>query len=73
MLDSEALSEDDSRNYRGEITRTSLKAYEKAFLHHYNDIKSFCAARNVGVMTVCSDESLEEMLFKKATEVGLIR
>lgn len=73
MLDSEAVSEDDSRNYREEITRTSLKAYEKAFLHHYNDIKSFCAARNVGFMTVCSDESIEEMLFKKATEVGLIR
>ena len=72
MLDSEAFDEEDGRNYRSEVTRTSLKAYEEAFLYHQNEIKNFCASRNVGFVTVCSDESIEKMLFQKATEVGLI-
>lgn len=72
MLDAEAFDEEDGRNYRNEVTRTSLKAYEEALLYHQNEIKSFCATRNVGFITVCSDESIEKMLFQKATEVGLI-
>lgn len=72
MLDAEAVAEEDERNYRTELTRSSMKAYAKAFAYHQNDIKQFCASRNVGFVTVCSDESVERMLFEKATEVGLI-
>lgn len=72
MLDAESLDEDDGRNYRSEVTRSSVKAYEEAFLYHQKEIKQFCAARNVGFINVCSDESVERMLFQKATEVGLI-
>lgn len=72
MLDAESIDEDDGRNYRSEVTRSSVKAYEEAFLYHQKEIKQFCAARNVGFITVCSDESVERMLFQKATEVGLI-
>ena len=72
MLDAESIDEDDGRNYRSEVTRSSIKAYEEAFLYHQKEIKRFCAARNVGFITVCSDESVERMLFQKATEVGLI-
>lgn len=72
MLDTESLDEEDERNYRSEVTRSSVKAYEEAFLYHQNELKQFCAARNVGFITVCSDESIEQMLFQKATEVGLI-
>ncbi len=72
MLDSESVDEEDLKNYRSEVTRGSLKAYEEALLYHQNDIKQFCASRNVGFFTVCSDESIEKMLFCKATEVGLI-
>lgn len=72
MLDAESIDEDDGRNYRSEVTRSSVKAYEEAFLYHQKEIKRFCAARNVGFITVCSDESVERMLFQKATEVGLI-
>ncbi len=73
MLDSEAYDEDDERNYRSEITRSSIKAYEEAFLYLQNDIKTFCAARDVGFITVCSDESIAAMLFQKATEMGVIQ
>ena len=72
MLDAESIDEDDGRNYRSEVTRSSVKAYEEAFLYHQKEIKQFCAARNVVFITVCSDESVERMLFQKATEVGLI-
>ena len=72
MLDAESYDEDDSRNYRSEVTRSSIKAYEEAFLYHQKQLKHFCAARNVGFITLCSDESIERMLFQKATEVGLI-
>ena len=73
MLDAEARDEDDVRNYRTEVTRSSVKAYEEAFLYHQNEIRQFCAARNVGFITLCSDESIERILFQKATEVGLIQ
>ena len=73
MLDAERVDEDDERNFRSEITRTSMKAYEEAFAWHRKELKDFCAARNVSFMTVCSDESIQRMLFMNATEVGLIQ
>ncbi len=73
MLDSEGMGEDDEKNYRSEITRSSIKAYEEAFMYHQNDIKQFCASRQVGFITLCSDESIEKILFLKATEGGLIK
>jgi len=74
MLDSEAESrdEEDPLNYKTEITRASIKAYKKAFLYHQQQIRDFCAARNVGFFSVCSDERIERMLFEKATETGVI-
>lgn len=74
MIDTEAGShdEEDTRNYKTEVTRSSIKAYKQAFLYHQNDIREFCAARDVGFFSVCSDESIEHMLFEKATEVGVI-
>lgn len=72
MLDSEGIGEDDSRNYKTNVTRSSLKAYAEAFMYHQNDIKNFCEARNIGFITVCSDENIEKMLFEKATEAGII-
>ena len=73
MLDAEAVNEEDTRNYRYEVTRSAVKAYEEAFLYHQDEIRRFCAARDIRFITVCSDESVERMLFQKATEVGLIQ
>ena len=72
MLDSEADSIEDIRNYKTQITRSSLKAYEKAFLWHQNDIKTFCASRKIRFISICSDEPIEKVLFKKSVEEGLI-
>ena len=73
LLDSEALDEDDPRNYRTEITRSAFKAYEEALVWHQNELRDFCASRSVGFFTVCSDEKIEEILFHKATEAELIK
>lgn len=73
MLDSEGVGEDDDKNYRHEITRSAVKAYEEALIYHQNDIRSFCQSRNIGFLTVCSDEKMERILFLKATEEGMIK
>ena len=73
MLDSEAGDEEDGRNYRHEVTRSAVKAYEEAFLYHQKEIEQFCSARGVGFLTLQSDERIEKMLFMKATEAELIR
>ncbi len=73
LMDAEAPEEEDTRNYRHEVTRSAIKAYEEAFLFHQNELKAFCAARGVGFVTLSSNESIERMLFMKATEGGLIQ
>ena len=72
MLDSEADYEEDRRNHRIDVTRTAVKAYQEAFAWHRKDITDFCASRKVGFISVCSDESIERMLFQKATEAEII-
>ena len=73
MLDSEAFDEEDDRNYRTEVTRSTIKAYKEALMYHQNELRTFCASRNVGFFTVCSDERIDEMFFRHGTEVGLVR
>ncbi len=73
MLDSESIVEDDTRNYRADITRSSLKAYEKALAWYLNDIKSFCSSRKIRFISLCSDESVEKILFTSAVNEGLIK
>lgn len=73
MLDSESLDEEDPKNYKYEINRSAVKAYEEAFLYHQEQIQSFCDSRGVGFITLCSDESIEKILFMRAVEGGLIQ
>ena len=73
LLDSEGQGEDDERNYRSIITRSRVKAYEKALAWYQNEISSFCKARDVGFITVCSSDPIEKILFFKATEERLIQ
>ena len=72
LQDSEAEKEDDPRNYRAEMSRATVKAYKEAFQWHQQDIRDFCASRNVGFISVCTDQRVEQMLFKNATEAEII-
>lgn len=73
MLDSESIDPEDQRNYRTEITRAGLKAYEEAFLWHQQDLRSFCASREIRFISICSEEPAEKVLFTKATKEGIIK
>ena len=73
LIDSESLDEEDEKNYRTELSRASYRAYQEAFAYMQEDIKNFCHARGVGFLSVCTDESIERLLFLKATEEGLIQ
>ena len=73
MLDSESNDEDDARNYKHEITRSAVKAYEEAFLYHQKEISDFCKSRGVGFVSVSSDESIGKILFMKVAEGGIIK
>ena len=72
MLDAEAENEDDRRNHRTDVTRSAVKAYEEAYNWYQKDIRDFCASRNVGFISVCTDQKIEQMLFKNATEAEMI-
>lgn len=72
LLDAEATGEEDRRNHRADVTRSYMKAYQEAFAWHRKDITDFCASREVGFISICTDESIEQMLFKKATEAEMI-
>ncbi len=52
MIDEEAFDEEDAKNYRTEVTKSSIKAYDEAFIYHQKQISDFCAARGVGFITV---------------------
>lgn len=72
MLDAEATYEEDRRNHRADVSRSAVKAYQEAFAWHRKDMMDFCASRKVGFISVCSDESIEKMLFHYATEAEII-
>lgn len=73
LMDSEALDEEDGRNFKMEISKTSVKAYAEAFEYHQAELRKFCASRGVGFMTVCSDESIERIFFKKGMEAEVVK
>ena len=65
-------AEDRSLDYRADFGRAHLKAYHQALEYHQNEIRSFCASRGVGFFTVCTNESIEQMLFEKAVAAGVM-
>ena len=73
LFDIESDHEDDPRNVRSIISRSKIKAYEKALEWHQNEIKQFCNARGAGFFTVCSADPIEKILFMKAAEERLIK
>lgn len=65
-------AEDRSPEYRADFGRAHMKAYRQALEYHQNEIRSFCASRGVGFFTVCTDESIEQMLFDKAVSAEVM-
>lgn len=59
-------------DYRANFSKANLKAYREAYDYHQQELRSFCASRGVGLVTVCTDESIEQMLFDKAAAAEVI-
>ena len=64
--------EDRELDYRSSFSTANLKAYREAYEYHQNELRSFCASRGVGLVTVCTDEPVERMLFEKAVSAEVI-
>ncbi len=65
--------EDRELDYRSNFSKANLKAYRQAYEYHQNELKSFCASRGVGYFSVCTDESIERMLFDKAVSAEVLQ
>ena len=65
-------SENSEMDYRANFSKANLKAYREAYDYHQQELRSFCASRGVGLVTVCTDESIEQMLFDKAAAAEVI-
>ena len=73
LNDTEAVGEDDERNFRMHIGRQRLQAYAKACAWLENDIRSFCAARRVRFFTCRTDEPVARVLLDGAIRSEMIQ
>lgn len=73
LVDSESEGIDDtSKNMRIRITRAEQKAYAAALKDFKQDMKTFCAKRDVDYISVATDQPIEKVLFGELLKVGVI-
>ena len=60
-------------DYRSDFSKEGLRAYRDAVAYHQGELQSFCASRGIGFFSVCTDETLEKMLFDKAVAAEVIQ
>lgn len=72
LHDAEAAPGDERRSLRMDINRQRLQAYAKACAWLENDIRTFCASRNVRLIQLCTDEPVCQVLFNQGIESELI-
>ncbi len=72
LIDSESVDMADFKNLKIRITRSLQLAYEEALKDMIADIKSFCASRGAGFITVRCDRPIEKMLFGELLKVGVM-
>ncbi len=72
LIDSEALALTDDKNMKLRINRSWQLAYSEAFKHLTEDMKQFCASREVGFVTVRTDKTIEKTLFGELFKTGIM-
>lgn len=72
LHDAEAAHSDDRRILRMDMSRQRMKAYAEACAWLENDIRTFCASRNVRLMQLCTDEPVSQALFHQGIESELV-
>ena len=73
LIDSESEDMMDDRNMKMRIHRGMLSAYGEAMKDFQNEIAHFCASRDVGFMSVNTQEPIERVLFGELLKVGILQ
>lgn len=72
LIDVESGDITDERNMKLRITRSMQIAYEEAFHDFIGEIKSYCASRGAGFISVCCDKPIERVLFGELFKEGIM-
>ena len=66
-------SEDVNNQYRKNINRDIVNAYNKAVEYTINRIKNYCNSRNANYVLVNSESSISELFLKTLPEMGVLK
>ena len=66
-------SEDGRRQYRKNINRDIIKAYNDALEYTINRIKNYCNSRNASYLLVPSEQQVSELFLKTLPEMGVLK
>lgn len=72
LIDSESVDVADPKNMRIKINKSMLKAYEEAMADFKADIASYCSKRDVGYISLRTDEEIERVLFGDLLKAGIM-
>ena len=72
LIDSESIDIQDTKNMRIKIDRSFQNAYSLAMKEIWDNLKTFSESRDAGFITVCTDQPIENVLFKELLKVGVI-
>ena len=72
LIDSEAGGMEDAKNLKLRINNAHQLAYAQAIRMHRENIRSFCASRDVSFLSVRCDQPIEKVLFKELLKVGIM-
>lgn len=73
LLDSESVDVVDPKNMRLKITKGHIKAYEMALNDFFENIKKFSSSRGVNYVRALSHENIENFVFLKLGQAGLVK
>ena len=66
-------SENISLEYRKNINKTIINAYNEALEYTINRIKNYCNSREANYMLIASDKSVSEIFLKELPEMGVLK
>ena len=72
LIDSESADLMDAKNMKMKINRASLLAYEEALRDMEAELRQFCASREVGFVSLGTDQPIEKSLFTELLKVGIM-
>lgn len=72
LIDSESHDLMDHLNMKMKINRASQMAYDEAMRDIVEDIRQFCASRDVGFVSLRTDRPIEKALFSELLKVGIM-